>query len=72
MSNEEEIIELKKRLSEMESIVKELVLFKIYDDYNFKTDQYRIYYMNPTVFPLVEFENLVRRARKVTNNKGVL
>ena len=59
-----EIDKLKSQLEAANKIVGDLVLFKIYEDYDFKTNQWDKYYTMPIVFPLVEFENLVRSARQ--------
>ena len=47
----------------MRSVVSEVCLYKIYEDYEFKSEQMSSYYTNPVVFPLVEFEKTAKRAR---------
>lgn len=69
-SNMNEVIELNEKLKKQDEVIEVLqralrpfTLFKIYDDYNFHTDQHKNYYTNPVSFQLVEFENHAREAR---------
>lgn len=67
------ISDLEQKLAKATEQIKIFASYKIYEDYNFKSDQDRNYYINPVIFNLRKFESEVKLARTTLaeiENKG--
>jgi hypothetical protein len=58
------ISDLEAKLEKAKLVIESLAKYKIYEDYNFKSDQLNNYFVNPVIFPLKTFESDVKLARQ--------
>jgi hypothetical protein len=67
---ESKISDLEAKLEKAKLVIESLAKYKIYEDYNFKSDQLNNYFVNPVIFPLKTFESDVKLARQTLKDIG--